>query len=406
MCYCCCVRSITIVGSLRSILCVLMAGHKVCSHSDCPTANTHRDYTTNCGRCGKILHLLCIGINRKVSDVLIHSNVKVYCNNCMKENTNTNAMPPPISSAATKQMAKALSSASTGTGQPVANVASSAKIDSIVDLLHKVHKVVSDTNAKVTSHVASSADTLNEVKELSVKTNAKLVEVNKNKPSFANVVSSKNKDFPPINVQTPKRRREEDSPLKKFVGRKLMAGTANVAEHGLGACVELNRQKRVSPSQYEHLSKSIYVSRLQTDVTAEMIMEFIKSKMPELNDNDVSLRMLVKKDAKLDELTFVSYRLACTESLYGKFFDPSFWPAHVMIGEFLENARRPAKVAAFANTPVAKVTDDHTNLHAIENKLISASKGSATKATVVETTRHRIVPNGKEHTATIVDLLD
>lgn len=31
--------------------------------------------------------------------------------------------------------------------------------------------------------------------------------------------------------------------------------------------------------------------------------------------------------------------------LYSTFFDPSFWPAHVMIGEFLEKPRPPRAIA-------------------------------------------------------------
>lgn len=81
---------------------------------------------------------------------------------------------------------------------------------------------------------------------------------------------------------------------------------------------------------WSHLTKSIYISRLETTVTSDKIMKYIKNKLPELNETDIALRMLVKKGQVLDELTFSSYRLHCTEENCSTFLDSSFWPEHVV----------------------------------------------------------------------------
>ena len=84
------------------------------------------------------------------------------------------------------------------------------------------------------------------------------------------------------------------------------------------------------------LSRSIYVSRLQPNVTTDNIISFIKNKIPDLDSNDVHLRLLVKKDRNVEDLNFVSYRLGCTEILYTQLMNPAFWPSHVMIRDFVE----------------------------------------------------------------------
>lgn len=55
----------------------------------------------------------------------------------------------------------------------------------------------------------------------------------------------------------------------------------------------------------------------------------------------------VKKGQNLEQLTFVSYRLSCTEELYSKFMESSFWPKHVMIGEFIVRERVQPNVGDF-----------------------------------------------------------
>lgn len=159
-----------------------------------------------------------------------------------------------------------------------------------------------------------------------------------NPVSYAAVARRKTESssFPSINSPNKRPRIEIETPPKKslFKRHELKSGMASIVDHGLGDGVAVNKLKSVSP--YAHLTKSIYISRLQTSVTANDIAKYIKTKVPELNENDVLLRMLVKKEQQLEALTFISFRLSCTEELYVKLIDSSFWPHHVMIGEFIE----------------------------------------------------------------------
>lgn len=63
-----------------------------------------------------------------------------------------------------------------------------------------------------------------------------------------------------------------------------------------------------------------------------MFVAYLRENVPDITD-DISLRLLVKKNQDLQELTF---RLNCDDGLLNRLSDPSYWPAHVMISEFVE----------------------------------------------------------------------
>lgn len=87
-----------------------MGEQKGCSRNDCPTTNVLPKYTTNCGNCNAVIHLMCIGINRKAKEVQFHQNIKIVCNNCVngefqlpKPKSTSTATPAAIAANANKQ---------------------------------------------------------------------------------------------------------------------------------------------------------------------------------------------------------------------------------------------------------------------------------------------------------------
>lgn len=89
------------------------------------------------------------------------------------------------------------------------------------------------------------------------------------------------------------------------------------------------------------MAKSIYVSRLKNDVTVDKITSYICGKISDAKLEDFALNMLVKKDQAIDQLSFISFRLRCTPEYFTVFNESSFWPKHVMIGEFIEMKMNP-----------------------------------------------------------------
>lgn len=163
-------------------------------------------------------------------------------------------------------------------------------IDSIAAMLLEVREIASDTNKKVTSNADSSksyADVVkkvDELKEIAAITNAKVNENCFNKqvmpvPTDRNLVS-----YPRLGTPSLKRKCTASPPSapmpppRKFFSRKLTSGTATVANHGLGSRVILS-DGNMSQSTRAQLTKAIYVSRMQNDVTKEKIVEYVKSQM-------------------------------------------------------------------------------------------------------------------------------
>lgn len=173
---------------------------------------------------------------------------------------------------------------------------------------------------------------------------------------------------------------------KKIKERPLTAGTDDANTHGLGAPVIFNRRRE--NNQRDILTKSIYVSRLQTKVTVDDITSYIKERLPDTNNEHFSLRLLVKKDQTLDDLTFISYRLSCTEDLYNTLVCPSFWPQHVLIGEFYEKPRdRKTLVAEFITS------ENKTNTPNNEKtpKNVKSMQGPATNAIASTSTAPQVI---------------
>lgn len=143
--------------------------------------------------------------------------------------------------------------------------------------------------------------------------------------------------------------------------RILKSCTGSLSEHGLGKAVEMT--KRPPKPQM----KSIYVSRMSTDITSTNVFDYIKRHIPEIDNENVKVNMLVKKGQDLATLTFVSFRVACTEQIYGKVNDPTFWPKHVMIGDFVEQPRKP-KVSDFIEFPGLNARKPNGNDTDIDNE--------------------------------------
>lgn len=223
-----------------------------------------------------------------------------------------------------------------------------------------MHDVVCNTDAKISlqsEQTKSYADALKEIKETTTSTNVKL---NEQKPTYVSKLRNEilgADRFPDLGTRSPSKRRRESVPdmpknQNQYKHRALTQTTPTTTQHGLGEKVDMVASVGAKlNSQYAKLTKSIYISRIQPTVKIDDIKNYIKLNVSELNDDDFSLRLLVKKGADVSSFSYVSYRLACTKQLYDTSMNSSFWPSHVMIGEFVETPRKRTNVGDFVNPP-------------------------------------------------------
>lgn len=359
-----------------------MGDNKKCSRDDCPRANVHKDYMAKCGNCGAETHLPCIGIDYTVNVVLFHPSIRVFCNICAA--TNTKGAVQPVLKPSSFVPA-GLASVCTSNSQ---------KIDKLGELLNEVHDIVSITKEKVMSDIMSPisyADVVNKVDELKEIANMANNRVNENQTGLS---STDNPEFPALGERPHKRKfvsspqPKSIQPQRKFFSRKLASGTAADTNHALGAPVA-----PVNGNIAPRFTKAVYVSRMQNTVTKEQITEYIKSQINNVNENEFSLRLLVKKDVDVRTRRFISYRLACTEALYATFMEPSFWPKHIEIGEFIEESRdRGSDDMASFSSPFtngirrfakARNTTPFDFLSKTPSELLSALTSSTTSTTAI-----------------------
>lgn len=145
---------------LLSLHCVtaVMATLKPCSREDCLPSNVRADSTMKCGRCKNIIHLPCIGIFKKTSELLIHTNIKVFCNSC------TSATSPPV-------------------------VEPAGKLDTILFLLDGIKTVVEDTKEAVGSHLAVSTASAALLNDINTSVKSHVIDTQHAKPSFSSVLA-------------------------------------------------------------------------------------------------------------------------------------------------------------------------------------------------------------------------
>lgn len=348
-----------------------------CSRDDCPPSHIVKDRTVNCGKCGALIHLMCIGISISAKEILVSRNVIVVCNACVID------FSVPVSSLEDVPTSPNVSLTSKSTAAPMASrhskISSVSKSQtgqrSILDFARptfsdefkaeEIMTILSEIKSSVTEHrkeTKSLAAILTENRQLpvndSVNASRKPLDFHGDKlysSVLANNVTVES-NFPSLNSVkrkrqssssfTPKRiRRDPKVAAQKglFVNRMLTSGTNAKSNHGLGSPVRARPNKSA-------FTKSVYVSKLKPDVTEEAIVSYLKSNIPDIKDDMFALRLLVKKDQKVDQLNFISFRLSCTDSLFNQLIDPSFWPSHVMIGEFVEK-RKQIKFGDFLAKP-------------------------------------------------------
>lgn len=185
------------------------------------------------------------------------------------------------------------------------------------------------------------------------------------KPSFSQAAKNMN--------SRPKSNDLNDDVKLAVKKRQLLSG--NSSNHGLGDAISL--EKPTSTKAPRPQMKSMYVSRIQNSITADDLTKYIKSNATVVNDTDLSVRLLVKKDQPIEKLSFVSFRVSCTSELHTKLFDPAFWPKHVRIGEFFDNPRpKRAELGDFFTKPM---TNDASHSSEAGNPInVNASEATVT----------------------------
>lgn len=163
-----------------------------------------------------------------------------------------------------------------------------------------------------------------------------------------------------------KRKHEDDSidhgpaKISKKYNALLTFGT-----DGLDSCI-----KGVPPmaSQADIFNsmkgfRGIFVSRLSTSTTNEMVVGHLINKKVIGDASEVKCVKLVSPKRDINDLSFVSFKLLVPESKFASLSDPKIWPSSVAVREFVNQPRRNLKIASLSDPePMAVGAVETVNL--------------------------------------------
>lgn len=320
-----------------------------CNHNKCPTAHTSDSNTIACHMCKKDFHLPCYDIIAAKSRIFINKHIVFLCDACI-ECPSPKRKPAGESKLPTKGESTINSSNRINASTLSSETATSAPIvvsnKRMFDLLIEVSAKI-DNNSSTLSQLKDGVDSIHSTIRDNKNTYANVLQVRQNQHTgSAPELQPTNSSAANKTVAVREEQRNMDAETKiALKKRQLTAGKS--AKQGLGAPVEIQPRKTATV-QRTQLNKSVYVSRIDPSVTTDNLVEYIKNELPNVDVKHFLPRLLVKKGQNLEELTYVSFRLQCTEALYDAFISPDFWPSHVKIGEFIEKqSDKRAKLSEF-----------------------------------------------------------
>lgn len=307
----------------------------VCSKDECPLENVKKEKTINCFTCNSIVHLMCIGINVDAVQLLWNKHMKIICESCLsrtfsppskrkqtKNNSNSPSITSYLSTKNTKQNEKTPNENNTIIEQmdwQNTNVNNN-------EILSSIQRCVNDNNKQL-KEIKNSINNLNSNKP-------------QNTPSFRDILKSQTKSAAVSSahpmyfrnrIASTSSNTSHSPKINRIKHNNLISGTNSNINGDLGDAVII-KQKTTKNQRFE---KSIYVSRLHPSVDVDKMSSYVINNSTNLKKDDFSLHLLVKRDQRLDDLNFISFRLSCNTDLYESLIKPEFWPSHVLIGDFI-----------------------------------------------------------------------
>lgn len=326
-----------------------------CSASHC--LQTDPNEPVPCHICKTKWHLSCSDIIESPKKIFVTRNIVFLCNSCIESDPVSPKRKGALVQSSFNTFSGGFSLQKSVSSSSLTEKKQKNKTSDEIKDMKEVVKSLSFEIKQSTSTLAELKNSINTMHQTIQKNDttvssleSTMKSVGQNAATYASVTGQTNR--PQIsgiktattttNVNEPnavQQARVLDMDTKLAIkGRKLTAGACKITSHSLGSAVKPKNALGTKPERII-LPKSIYVSRLETTVTSDDVVNYIKQQIPEINVKHISAHMLVVKDKNLEELTFISFRLRCTDELFEQLRSADFWPEHVSIGDFVDKPR-------------------------------------------------------------------
>lgn len=319
----------------------MMTTQKPCSRDDCKPQHVQADLTTFCSDCRTVIHLPCIGIHVKFSQIDL-PNIRIICNECV------NKLSKPAAQIPTSSQEKTIVSPKT---TPTTNDMKTIveEVRELRELIMKNGNKLNEIDTKTTVLVEKAI-----VQPAFAPINSPIVPPPQMNPLISFTPNSsrrpRNSRKNPYESQKPpatlsyadaarqndsqnsaKRKRSEPTvPSAMKITQKAKVGTRSST---CGLTVYSQPKRNEKPK----FDRAIWVSRFDRYTTVEEISDYILAETDIDDKSEYSVHKLVKKDCELDSLRFVSFKIQVNEDNFAVLMDPEMWPTGIRVREFLNN---------------------------------------------------------------------
>lgn len=204
-----------------------------------------------------------------------------------------------------------------------------------------------ETTDKITSDISMIKTMLSSIRNATDKNAADLLDIKGNTNEIIDSIKTQNKpnidenrmkpptpsftDILRINAPTPKsskrlRRQVSENQADKST-QKLPTPKKGTRDITIGKQIVLRQPKPI-------FDKAIWVSGLHSETTVDEINDFLLSNTEIIDNSQFQCHKLVKKDADLTKLSFVSFKISTNNELFEHLMDPSIWPKSISVREF------------------------------------------------------------------------
>lgn len=339
----------------------------ICSKEGCPTRNVSGN-KVHCFICSGVFYGRCFGIDEDIYDAFApkcpfdaHSNIQFICSTCIKRPKSTNKRTEPAKTAPTESNTPIILN----------------KLTEIELRLSELYCLGMETGEQC-RHIQSDLAKCKPGLSFS-----DVLRQNNGSPQFQQNVSkglSKNIS-PPTRPQAAKRSRAEPKPQSNQPKSNL-AVTPSSARSTLNRATQPKQAARPAPlvgtsnaeigivtvqavprSIKAKFDKSIWASRFHPDTTVDQVTSLLMQIAKFDDMTQFFCKKLVKRDADLSMLHFVSFKIDLNEEHFIRLMDPEIWPKDVHIREFSTEGRAEPKRLS---TNIANLST-HSNLLDFEN---------------------------------------
>lgn len=310
--------------------------HK-CDKDKCPSAHV-KGPKMKCGKCGNVTYLQCFGFQagKKIDG---HDTVKMSLTNgvvfttfipCMAFHCCSGEMSDEEQKFVLKMPTVRSTSKSRTTKPSESESMIVGELNCIKEMLKSVMKV-SDAHTEQIAEIKSlSLATESNVK----KATEQSASLNMSSPALQYTQAFRNRALAKARNETPtsSKRKRTDSPSRAKMNLPSPKFGTKSNVNGLSVVPKRDPNRDDKPK----FEKAIWVSRLRPDVTEEQVVEFITSNTSATDKTKMNVHKLVKKDADLTLLKFVSFKIELNVDDFNLLNDPAVWPENVMVREFMQ----------------------------------------------------------------------